>query len=424
MVLMVVVTMVEAAGSESIALGLIDDLKAGRSVEAHARLGKVASAAINPDALLAAWRQGASPLGAWKSTELLQQFEQRGMQVFVHAVRFEKGGLEVTTAVDPKQQKAEGFFLKPLPSDAKPVQATPAAYVRPDAFTSADVTVGKAPWALPGTLTLPKGKGPFAALVLVHGSGPNDRDETIGATRPFKDLAEGLATMGIAVLRYDKRTLVHGKEMVGKPVGVEEEVMLDALAAVELLAARPEVDPKRVWLLGHSLGAQLAPELGARAKQVKGVVLLAPPARMPWESIPQQLRHVGADAKMLAEVDAACAALKSGSAKGALLGAPASYWLEVAKHDGVAAAKKLGKPLLVMFGERDYQVTFEDAAAWKKGLEGVALSQVWVVPKANHLFVEGEGVSMPAEYAQPGHVAVDVVTRIAAVMTAEQRKTP
>jgi len=421
--LIAVIAVVEGAAPESVALGIIDDLKVGRAAPAHARLGKVASAAIKPDALLAAWQQGAGTLGAWKSTELLQTMEQQGLQVFVHAVRFEKGGLQVTTAVDPKQEKAEGFFLKPLPAGAAPVQAAPAAYVRPGAFTNVDVTVGKAPWALPGTLTIPSGKGPFPAVVLVHGSGPNDRDESIAANKPFKDLAEGLSTMGAVVLRYDKRTLVHGKSMTGV-VTVDDEVVLDAIAAAELLRARPEVDPKNVWVLGHSLGAQLAPEIGARAKGVKGVVLLAPPSRHPCVAIRAQLEHVGAAKEVLAEVDAQCAAMKAGTAKGLLLGAPVAYWAELAKRDGIAAAKKLGKPVVVMFGERDYQVNADDAAAWKKGLEGVPLSSVTVVPKANHLFIEGEGVSMPDEYQRPGHVAVDVLTRIHAALTAEQRKNP
>ncbi|MBL8952815.1 MAG: alpha/beta fold hydrolase [Myxococcaceae bacterium] len=401
-----------APAPESVAAGIIDALKVGRSQAAHARLGVIASAAIDAAALQQAWDQAAKDLGKWKSTKRVQALEQAGLKVFVHDVQFEKGVVEVTTAVDPKQQKAEGFFVKPLPP--------PAEYTKSDAFKAVEVTVGKAPWALPGTLTVPAKKGPFPAVVLVHGSGPNDRDETVGVNRPFKDLAEGLATKGVVVLRYDKRTRVHGKAMTGV-VTVDDEVVLDALAAVELLMARADVDKKNVWVLGHSLGAQLAPEIGARAKGVKGVVLLGAPARKPWESIPAQLRHVGADAKTIAEVDAQCAALKNGTAKGMMLGAPVEYWLEVGNRDGIAAAKALGKPVLALFGERDYQVTVEDAELWKAGLEGVPQASVEIVPKANHLFIAGEGVSMPAEYSRPGHVMVEVVERIATKLRSDLR---
>src|SRR5439155_1698817 len=83
--------------------------------------------------------------------------------------------------------------------------APPALYVHPSDFRAVDVSVGTAPFVLGGTLTVPVGLGPFPGVVLLHGSGPQDRDETIGASKVFKDLAEGLASRGIEVLRYDKR---------------------------------------------------------------------------------------------------------------------------------------------------------------------------------------------------------------------------
>lgn len=389
---------------DTVATSLIDDLRAGRAAEAHARLGAKAQAALPPEALLSAWQQTTGSLGAWEKTELTRTAQQSGLTVLNHAVRFAKGGVETTTAVDPKLEKAEGFFIRPLAAQ------TPAAYVKPETFDSSDVVVGRAPFQLPGTLTVPRGKGPFPAVVLVHGSGPSDRDERVGAIAPFKDLAEGLSSRGVMVLRYDKRTFVHGKALVGKPITLDQEVIDDALLAVELLAARR--DTAKIFVVGHSLGAALAPEIASRSKRVAGAVLLAPPARKPKDIILQQLRYLGTPEDKVAETERAFA-----DPTGTILGASAAYWSELAKKEPIAVARKLGKPILVLRGARDYQVIEEDLAAWKAGLSGIPNTEVLTLEKANHLFVEGEGKSMPAEYALPGHVAVDVVTRIAAFMS-------
>src|SRR5206468_6047038 len=150
-----------------------------------------------------------------------------------------------------------GFFLAAPP----PKEFAVPPYAKPDSFVEESVTVGKdGEWPLPGTLTVPKGDGPFPAVILVHGSGPHDRDESIGPNKPFRDLAGGLASRGVAVLRYEKRTREHGaKMMAAAPITVKEEVLDDALAAVKLLRREKGVDAGRVYILGHSLATTKAP---------------------------------------------------------------------------------------------------------------------------------------------------------------------
>ena len=130
-----------------------------------------------------------------------------------------------------------------------------------------------ADYPLPGLLPLPDGAGPFPAVLLVHGSGPQDRDEAVGPNRPFRDLAVGLADLGVASLRYDKRTFAHGKRLADALQGrlsVEEEVIRDALCAAALLRAEPLIRPDRVYLLGHSMGGMLAPASTRRAAPSPG----------------------------------------------------------------------------------------------------------------------------------------------------------
>src|SRR5262249_8686695 len=156
-----------------------------------------------------------------------------------------------------------------------------------------EVRVGEGEWALPGTLAVPTGSGPFPAAVLVHGSGPHDRDETVGPSKPFRDLAWGLASQGVAVLRYEKRTREHGAKLAGaKDLTVKEEVLDDALAAVALLRKAKGIDGQRVFVLGHSLGAMAAPKLGERDPAIAGLILLACPSRPMADVLIEQLDYV------------------------------------------------------------------------------------------------------------------------------------
>src|SRR5205814_1805761 len=132
--------------------------------------------------------------------------------------------------------------------------------------------------ALPGTLLLPKGKGPFPVVVLVHGSGPSDRDETVGGTRVFRDFADGLADRGIASLRYEKRTKQHPTEFA-RTYTIDDETTDDAVAAVAFVRMQPGIDPKRVFLAGHSQGGMMAPRIAQRSPGLAGIALLAAPAR-------------------------------------------------------------------------------------------------------------------------------------------------
>jgi pimeloyl-ACP methyl ester carboxylesterase len=214
------------------------------------------------------------------------------------------------------------------------------------------------------------------------------------------------------VLRYDKRTKIYAAKM-GPSNTIDDEVVLDAVAAVRQLAARPEIDSKRVFVIGHSLGAQLAPEVAVRAGQVAGVVLLAPPGRPPWDVVLAQMHVLGAPPDQIADIERKAALFRQG--KGAdetLLGASGSYWLDWGKRDGIGMAKKLGKPVLVLRGDRDFQVADEDLAAWRVGLEGQKGATVQTVPHLNHLFIRGEGKPSPAEYETPGHVDPSVIEMV------------
>jgi len=230
----------------------------------------------------AIWRDLPSRLGPRRERHAPRGESVDGRPVVTIALEFAPATLDARVVFDD-QQRIAGFWLVPGRKPAAP------ASVATDRFAEKLATVA----GLPGTLTLPRGDGPFPALVFVHGSGPNDRDETLGPNRPFRDLAHGLAERGIASLRYDKRTLVAPQSFADGDFDIDEETTDDAVAAVRMLRSDARIDPRRVFVLGHSQGAMMAPRIAQRV-EVAGLVLLAAPARPLQEIYIAQLRYLGA----------------------------------------------------------------------------------------------------------------------------------
>jgi len=306
-----------------------------------------------------------------------------------------------------------GFFVQP---GALAWQRPP--YSKPDTFTERAVTVGEDEWKLPGTLTVPNGTGPFPAVVLVHGSGPNDRDETTGGTKVFKDLAEGLASRGIVVLRYEKRTKVYGSRVEAiKHYTVADETVDDAARAAALLRTQKEVDPNKLFVLGHGLGGYVAPRIADEDGKLTGMIIFAGNVRPQEDLVIDQMLWVGTQQSAIDQAKAVQAKVKKlepgDEDSPPIMGAPPTYWLDLRGYNPVEKAKTLGIPMLILQGERDYQVPMKEFELWKAGMGGVKNVTLKSYPALNHLFVAGEGKSMPAEYSKTGHVAEEVVDDIA-----------
>ena len=345
--------------------------------------------------------------------------------VFV-ACKFEKLDLDVKV-VFSAEKKVTGLSFRAARSayDFKP-----PPYARPDSYRESEVVVGSGEWALPGTLTLPKGEGPFAAAVLVHGSGPHDRDETIGPNKPLRDLAWGLASQGVAVLRYEKRSHTHGHLMAKDKAAItpDAEVVEDALLAAAALRKHKEIDGRRVFVVGHSLGAAMAPRIGSRDPSLAGLALLAGNARPLEDLILEQMTYIYSlkgelsdeDKEALDKIKKQVARVKDpkltadAPAAELPLGIPSAYWLALRSYDQTATAAQLKQPLFIAQGERDYQVTMADFEAWKKALASRRNVTFRSYPKLNHLFMEGENKAKPAEYEKAGHVSRELVDDLAA----------
>jgi len=374
-------------------------------------------AAVPEENLQVLWLRQVDQLGHLVTWTTYQGAAIEGRDVLVSYLKFEQGELRGTVLVTSKTGDLAGFYLQVPPG--KPLLATaPPAYIDTTKFHSMDAAVGAEPLLLSGTLTVPVGSGPFPAVVLVHGSGANDRDETVGPNKLFKDLAEGLSSRGIIVLRYDKRTFQYGSKL-STSLTIDDEVVYDAMSAVQVLRARHDVDTTRIYVIGHSLGGLLAPEIGVRSGNVAGVALLAPPGRPPWELILSQMRFAKAPQAQLTDVERKIGLIKQGKlGDERLFGSPQSYWLDWAGRDGVIMAKKFGRPVLVMRGDRDFQVEDVDLDTWRAGLDGVPNTEVVSMPKLNHLFMAGEGEPNAAEYNVARHADPSVINKLSAFVLA------
>jgi dienelactone hydrolase len=345
-------------------------------------------------------------------------------------VRFSNTSIHVQFTLNPSGQVV-GMYFRP-PNKPLPVIWKQPPYSKPQSFHDRELTIGDDKWKLGGTMTTPVGKGRVPGIVLVHGPGPNDRNEAVFATRIFQDLAEGLASRGYAVLRYDKRTKVYGEEMSEVSYTIEDETVEDAVRAAALLRKQPEIDPNRVFLLGHSLGGYASPRIAARDRKLAGLILLAGLARPVEDAALEQseyLTHLKGEPspneetrlkQFRAEVDKVKKLDPGTNNPPILLGLPTAWLLNLKGYDPCAEAKGLGIPMLVMQGERDFQVTMKDFALWKAGLRGSENVTFRSYPTLNHLFITGEGKSSPVDYHNPGNVAPEVLDDIAGWLSAQK----
>ncbi len=380
------------------------------------------------NAMRAAWKQLEARAGAFRSMGKLQPRKLQGRDVLVAPLDFADARLAGMVACNDDGRITTFRFVPasmlpaPAGSTSKAKQAPAARHV--PGVVSESLEVPSPPGPLPAMLTRPEGDGPFPAVVLVAGSGPGDMDETVGPNKPFRDIAIGLAKQGIATLRFDKRAHAYGLQMAGKPITVDDDETDDALSALRVLAGQEHVDAGRLFVLGLSQGAMLAPRIAKRSGHLAGIIMMAAPARPMLDVMADQFRELGAMgqisaadvAKQEKAIDAERKLLTNADPahppQGGFFHAPQSFWLSLHDYHQVQVAKGLSLPMLILQGGKDYQVSPEkDFARWKKALAGRSDVTFHLYPGLFHLFMPGAGT--PDDYKKAGHVAPEVIDDIA-----------
>ncbi|MBQ3010830.1 MAG: alpha/beta fold hydrolase [Oscillospiraceae bacterium] len=290
-------------------------------------------------------------------------------------------------------------------------------------------------YPLKGMLTLPSNVSvPVPAVVFVHGSGSSNMDEAVGKLTPFKDLAVGLARHGIASVRYDKRSFAHGLKMIRDkkhPITVKEETIEDAILAAELLRKDARIDSERIFIVGHSMGAMLAPRIDAEGGNFRGLILMAGSPRKLEEIMLGQNEDMLASSKGLlrwiikkqvqkfAKLFDGMYALSDEEAKKCKMGGGTTlyYFKEMGEHPSSDYLEKTEKPILVMQGEKDFQAKVDpDFLGYQALLAGKTNVTFKLYENLNHVFVPsvyGSILQAKKEYNVEQHIGEQVIGDIA-----------
>ena len=281
---------------------------------------------------------------------------------------------------------------------------------------------------LPGSLFLPNNLKKSPVVILVHGSGPQDRNQSMGRNKIFLDIALNLVQKGIAVLIYDKRTYVYqfNNPFSMDSMDYQTETVEDAVAAFNFIKKQAGVDTNSVFIAGHSQGALCGPLIAKECKNLKGLILLAAPARSLLEILPEQLDYLASLKKNISETEEANFTALKWQVKNALkpdlnlkskvslpFNAKPNYWLFDRNYKVLEEAKKLSLPMLLLQGGRDYNVVKKDYDLWLVTMSDKPNFKSVFYDDLDHLFFVGEGMAKPEDVLKPNHVSQKITDKMA-----------
>ena len=407
------------AGSVTeVAEALVEDLSAGAFDEVYQRFSGPARVATSPGALEATWLGLTNVGGAFE--EIVESTQVPGNATDV-TLGFERSD-HVLRVVVGGERRPRGIAIND--------EYERPDYVDPEAFDTREITLEADDCSMDGVVTVPgesDADSSVSGVVLVHGAdqgGTADMDLANGGSAPFRDIAEGLATEGVAVARYDRRTHACTDAINPATSTLDAVSVDDALLAVERLREIDGVDPDRIVVAGLGLGGMAVPRIAQRDGNLAGGIPMAAPARSFPETLLTRFEHLATVGEF--EWDRAQQAFEQWSAgidqirEGnydsgeAVLGYPGALWDSISEYDHIGTAREIEVPLFFLQGGRDYQVTVaDDFTLWQSELDGRQATEFQQYEGLNHFFQNSDGPSVRTEYAVRNSVDSSLVTDIA-----------
>ncbi len=402
---------------------MVNAIIKGDFVTATKDYSPVMMAVMSPDRLRRNWVQITEKSGPLKSRSDWRQVKDGRYQAVYVTCEFEKATWCIRTIINTDNKIDGVWFLPPEPSAG---QYKVPKYVYKERFVELNVKIGHGVQELPATLAVPTGKGPFPIVVMTSIA---DRDGAYGPVKPFRDLAWGMASQGISVLRYDGRSY-HWRGKKNHPKlrpdwTVKDEATDDMLAAIAYARSLKTVDKKRIYILGHGMCGFLMPRIGKVDPQLAGLIVMSGYTR-PLEDVmfERDLYMVSLDEPVISaytkkQINAErrdlirIKSLKPNSRGSApIWGMPESYWRDLHGYHPAQVAKSLKQPMLIMQGRRAFQSTTADFDSWKQNVGSRPNVTLKLYPDLNHIFMTGTGRSTAIEYGIPGNVSQQVVSDI------------
>lgn len=377
--------------------------------------------ALTKTQLSVLWYTMEMTYGKMQSTGQWEEQHMMGYDIARCRVSFANKDLDFSVTFSGDE--VAGMFFTPA---AEPKQPSPSAST--GNCQVKDMTLSCDGCSMPAKLTLPRQASKAPCVIIVHGSGPNDMDGTIGENKPYEQLAQMLAERGVATFRYDKRTFTCRQlpDSIAATLTVDYETTDDAVAAAGMLhSLATGIDTSRIYVLGHSQGGMMIPRIAQRTTAPHGYIMMAAPARRLLDLMVMQMDYLHGHGlypdwpKMKPAMVEQIANLREwgqstfDSTMPLPMGLPLSYLLDLEGYDQTNEARTIDKPLLVLNGEADYQVTMDDFNLWKDALQGKPNVTFKSYVGLNHLFMPAGTPSLPSDYAKRGTIPAEVADDIA-----------